>query len=60
MGVADGLANAFKATLIARLWCLTLPSLAGPTPTVPPIPAEEEAMEEEMQAMEDMILELGD
>lgn len=67
-----GLADAFRATMIARFRCLirppiirpippvVRPPIVGPTPPIPPTLAEEEILEEELQALEDMILELGD
>ena len=72
LATGNGLADAFRATIIARLRCIlrppiirpvppiVRPPIVRPTPPVPPRPTEEEVTEDEMQILEDMILELGD
>lgn len=55
LATGSGLADAFRATLIARFRCIIRP----PITPVPPTPSEG-VTEEEMQVLEDMILELGD
>lgn len=70
LATGHGLADAFRATLIARFRCLTpgplpapprivRPTGAPPAEPVAPTRAEEE-LKEEMRTLEDMILELGD
>lgn len=57
-----GLADAFRATLIARFRCiLPLPIPRLTAETMPPAPLEEELeiTEDEIQTLEDMILDLG-
>lgn len=58
LATGHGLADAFRAALIARFRCLIRPPIS-PVP-LPPIMTEEELREEEMQGLEQMILELGD
>ncbi len=67
LATGHGLADAFRATLIARFRCLIRPPIIRPIPPIvrppiiPPVPpplAEVEVTEEDVQAMEDMLLEL--
>ncbi len=67
LATGNGLVDAFRAALIARFRCIIRPPIpiprppiVRPIPPVPPTLVEEEIMEEEIQALEDMILELGD
>ncbi len=68
LATGHGLADAYRATLIARFRCMIIrpPIVVRPITTVvepsavTPTASEREVTEEEMQAMEDMILQLGD
>jgi subtilisin family serine protease len=60
LATGHGLADAFRATLIAWFRCIfSRPILRPVTPVVPALEAEE-ITKEEIETMEDMILELGD
>lgn len=67
LATGNGLADAFRATLIARFRCIIRPPIrvprppiVAPIPPAPPTLAEEEVTEEEMEVLQDMILELKD
>lgn len=66
LATGTGLADAFRAAIIARLQCIIMPipSISPPSPelqsaTLPSTLAGKELMTEEMTALEEMILELG-
>ena len=64
MATGHGLADAYRAALIARFRCILPPPIITPpvinppvvTPPISPSPAGSTLTEEEMQAMENMIL----
>jgi subtilisin family serine protease len=65
LATGTGLADAFRAALIARLHCIImpLPPISPPSPVMQPAVlstlAGKEQITEEMSALEEMILELG-